>query len=44
VVEPSGAVLATVVAGDAGGDAFTLAYEISVRALAGRWEITRIEP
>jgi hypothetical protein len=44
VVEPSGAVLATVVAGDAGGDAFTLAYEISVRELAGRWEITRIEP
>lgn len=43
-VEPSGAVLATVVAGDAGGDAFTLAYEISVKELAGRWEITRIEP
>jgi hypothetical protein len=43
-VEPSGAVLATVIAGDAGGDAFTLAYEISVKELAGRWEITRIEP
>jgi len=43
-VEPSGTVLATVIAGDAGGDAFTLAYEISVRELAGRWEITRIEP
>jgi hypothetical protein len=33
-----------VIAGDAGGDAFTLAYEISVKELAGRWEITRIEP
>jgi hypothetical protein len=44
VVEPSDAVLATVIAGDAGGDAFTLAYEISVTELAGRWEITRIEP
>ncbi len=43
-VEPSGTVLATVLAGDAGGDAFTLAYEISVKELAGRWEITRIEP
>jgi hypothetical protein len=43
-VEPSGAVLATVVAGDAGGDEFTLAYEIWVKELAGRWEITRIEP
>jgi hypothetical protein len=43
-VEPSGTVLATVIAGDAGGDAFTLAYEISVKELAGRWEITRIEP
>jgi len=43
-VEPSGTVLATVIAGDAGGDAFTLAYEISIKELAGRWEITRIEP
>jgi hypothetical protein len=44
VVEPSGAVLATVIAADAGGDAFTLAYEVSVTELAGRWEIARIEP
>jgi hypothetical protein len=44
VVERSGAVLATVIAGDAGGDAFTLAYEVSVTELAGRWEIARIEP
>ncbi len=43
-VERSGAVLATVVAGDASGSAFTLAYEISVRELGGRWEITRLEP
>ena len=43
-VEPSGAVLATVLAGDRGGAAFTLAYEVSVTQLAGRWEITRIEP
>jgi hypothetical protein len=33
-----------VVAGDPGGNAFTLAYEVSVRQLGGRWEITRIEP
>ena len=44
VVEPSGAVLATVLAGDRGGSAFTLAYEVSVEQLDGRWEITRIEP
>ncbi|HVC85427.1 MAG TPA: conjugal transfer protein [Solirubrobacteraceae bacterium] len=44
VVEPSGAVLATVIAADRGGDAFTLAYEVSVTELAGRWEIARIEP
>ena len=44
VVEPSGAVLATVLAGDRGGSVFTLAYEVSVEQLDGRWEITRIEP
>lgn len=43
-VERSGAVLATVVAGDPGGNAFTLAYQVSVTQLGGRWEITRIEP
>ena len=42
-LEPSGAVLATVTAVDALGDAFTLAYELSVKELGGRWEITRIE-
>jgi hypothetical protein len=43
-VERSGAVLATVVASDRSGSAFTLAYEISVTELGGRWEITRLEP
>jgi hypothetical protein len=43
-VEPSGAVLATVLAGDRAGSTFTLAYEVAVKELAGRWEITRIEP
>jgi hypothetical protein len=42
-VEPTGAVLATVLAGDVGGDVFTLAYEVSLRLRGGRWEITRIE-
>jgi hypothetical protein len=43
-VEPSGSVLATVVAGDGAGDAFTLAYEVSLAQAGGRWEITRIGP
>ncbi len=43
-VEPSGNVLATLIARDAVGDEFTLAYELSLRELSGRWEITRIEP
>ena len=41
-VERSGVVLATVIASDAGGNAYTLAYEVSVNELGGRWEITRI--
>lgn len=43
-LERSGAVLATVVAGDAAGSAFTLGYEISLEELGGRWEIARIGP
>ena len=43
-VEPSGSVLATVVAVDAAGDAFTLAYDVSLAQADGRWEITRIGP
>jgi hypothetical protein len=43
-VEPSGSVLATVIAGDRAGDAFTLAYEVSFVQAGGRWEITRIGP
>jgi hypothetical protein len=42
--EPSGGVLATVLASDRDGDLFTLAYELSLRPLAGRWEITEIQP
>jgi hypothetical protein len=42
-VEPSGAVLATVLAADARGDLFTLAYELTLGDFAGRWEITRIQ-
>jgi hypothetical protein len=42
--EPSGSVLATVRAADPSGDVFTLAYEVSLVELHGRWEITRIEP
>jgi hypothetical protein len=42
-VEPSGAVLATLLAADARGDLFTLAYEFTVRQIGGRWEITRIQ-
>jgi hypothetical protein len=42
-VESSGAVLATVLAADASGDLFTLAYEFTVRLVGGRWEITRIQ-
>jgi len=37
-------VLATVVAADAAGTTYTLAYEIAVTQLGGRWEITQIEP
>lgn len=37
-------VLATVVAADATGTTYTLAYEIAVSQLGGRWEITQIEP
>jgi hypothetical protein len=43
-VEPSGAVLATLVAADARGDLFTVAYEFTVRLIGSRWEITRIQP
>jgi hypothetical protein len=43
-VEPSGTVLATVVAADQAGDVFTLAYEVGLRQLDGRWEVTRIAP
>jgi len=42
-VEPSGAVIATLLAADARGDLFTLAYEFTVRQIGGRWEITRIQ-
>jgi hypothetical protein len=42
-LEPSGAVLATLLAADARGDLFTLAYEFTVRQVGGRWEITRIQ-
>jgi len=42
-VEPSGAVLASVLAGDSRGDLFTLAYEVTLARLGGRWEITRIQ-
>jgi hypothetical protein len=42
-VEPSGAVLASVLAADAQGDLFTLAYEVTLAQLGGRWEITRIQ-
>jgi len=42
-VEGPGEVLATVVASDSAGGAYTLGYEVSVTQLGGRWEITRIE-
>jgi hypothetical protein len=42
-VEPSGAVLASVLAGDSRGDLFTLAYEVTLVRLGGRWEIARIQ-
>lgn len=42
-LEPSGAVLATVVASDRAGDLFTLAYEVSLRQIGERWEITQVE-
>jgi Conjugative transposon protein TcpC len=37
-------VLATVLVLDAEGDAYTLAYEVSLAQRGGRWEITRIRP
>jgi len=43
-VEPAGDVLATVEVDDSHRDTFTLAYQISVAQLGGRWEITDIEP
>ena len=43
-VEPAGSVLATVRAADPNVDVFTLAYDVSLVELDGRWEITRIEP
>jgi hypothetical protein len=42
-VEPSGAVLASVVAADARGDLYTLAYEVALARFGGRWEITGIQ-
>jgi hypothetical protein len=42
-VETSGGVLASVLARDPTGDLFTLAYELRLRQVLGRWEITRIE-
>jgi hypothetical protein len=43
-VEPAGGVVATVTVADQRGDSFTLAYEVAVAELDGRWEITRIGP
>lgn len=43
-VESAGAVVATVTATDQRGDSFTLAYEVALAEVDGRWEITRIEP
>ena len=43
-VEPTGGVLATVLVADAGGETYTLSYEVSVVELGGRWEITDIGP
>jgi len=42
-VEPSGAVLATVLVADPQRDLFTLAYELTLAQIGGRWEITRIQ-
>jgi hypothetical protein len=36
-------VLATVVASDRLGTTYTLAYQLSLTQIGGRWEITRIE-
>ena len=41
-VEPSGTVLATLVATDAEGTAYTLTYSVGLAFSAGRWEITSI--
>ena len=43
-IEPSGAVLATVLAADAGGTEFTLAYTVDLAQFGGRWEITELQP
>ncbi|MGD0198252.1 MAG: hypothetical protein ABSC56_10160 [Solirubrobacteraceae bacterium] len=43
-VEPSGAVLATVVASDGEGDNYTLSYTVAVTLEAGRWELRSINP
>jgi hypothetical protein len=41
-VEGAHHVLATVVASDAAGSAYTLGYDVSVTEVGGRWEITQI--
>lgn len=41
--QPDGSVVATVHAHDAGGTDFTLAYELDVQRVAGRWEISAIQ-
>ena len=41
-VEPTGTVLATLVAMDADGTAYTLTYSVGLAFSAGRWEITSI--
>jgi hypothetical protein len=42
--EPTGAVLATLVASDAQGNAYTLTYSVGVVLTGGRWELTSINP
>ena len=42
--EPSGAVLATLVATDTEGNAFTLTYRVGLALAGGRWELTSINP
>jgi hypothetical protein len=43
-VEPSGVILATVVAADGSGDSYTLGYDVDVVLRADRWEIEAIDP